>query len=397
MALSVYDKHASFPDPSDPTTSLPILNFRPGRPAPPGTMVQSPWEVVPARTANEGGADRGYPAVTRNAVTAAVAPVASTPRTANEGGADRGYPDFTTQSVPVPADAPSRGNRAGGNSPPSVAAPNVVVMGPGARAATPSYPTIQFAAAPPAVAQAAADFGGGLGMISPQAQYEANSLFDEGRKLLSSAGIVDRLRGRQLLRQRARLLEGATDIARTRTAGAVGAAQAQAAMLGAQTGAFRASNEVPLALLDAASRRYASDASREAGMYASDVSRANSQEAARVSRANNLDDADVRRYGIDATTESARYRTDADVAMNLPDIQRKQQILELYQSGRVDEAGDLATIYSRARPDPRPQLTTSPDGSYVLVMRPGATKPEYFDIKAMQAAVEAERRNALRP
>lgn len=78
--------------------------------------------------------------------------------------------------------------------------------------------------------------GGNFGMIPPSLMSQIDSLDSEARPLLSSRGIVDRLRGRQLMRTRSRLL---ADMANTMQAGAqvgaVGVAQQNA-----NTSAFNA-------------------------------------------------------------------------------------------------------------------------------------------------------------
>ena len=245
-------------------------------------------------------------------------------------------------------------------------------VGPGVRAATMQYPT--FNAPPQAVRQGAAAVGGGAGLISPNVQYELDDMLSEGKKFLGSRGIVDRLRGRTLLKQRARLLEGATDIARTRVAGIsaeTGIQNANANTLQAQTGAYRATNEVPLALLDSSTRRYGVDsvaASRSA-------------------------DRETERYGIDTRSADARDATRAGLAPHLPMMQRQDAINRLFADPSTrEDAADLATIGTRERPDQRPTMTPSPDGTTVMVMRPGATKPEAFSIADLTRAAAEDAR-----
>lgn len=203
------------------------------------------------------------PAVTQNAVAIASEPVKATQPAA---------PPALDAAPKASAVAQPARNSNTVSGPVSGFAPNANVPYPGgespaARAASflPVAPSIQFNAPPQAVAQGAQGMRSNLGMISPEIDYEASTLLDEAKPLLRSKGIVDRLRGRQAMRMRSRLLADAANLAGVRVQGAnaeSGQLNAQSNMLGAQTGAFRASNEVPLALLQASTNRYGYDTQR---------------------------------------------------------------------------------------------------------------------------------------
>lgn len=282
-----------------------------------------------------------------------------------------GYDAAQAAPVAPPAvpSAPSAAPAANGDGLQSKPVPSpypllIPQQGPGYRAAMPEYPRIQFNAAPPAVANAAnANPYAGAGSLSGETMGQLDDLYREARPLLSSRGIVDRFRGRQLLGARSRLLEGATRIAGTRVAGinaessaASSAIGANASMLSAQTGAFRASNEVPLGMLQAYSHRYAADVGAQtqlgvAGMHS-----------------------DTSRYVSDQANESHRYGIDADVAKSLPTIQRNAQVNSMYNDGNTEGAHELAGIGLRdTRPvlpkldfnpaNPDVAFSTHPDGS----------------------------------
>lgn len=221
----------------------------------------------------------------RNAVGAQDAPVRPVDTSGIAPITANAVVNATAQTAPKPAAVPSpnaapaastaaKPTRSSNNvtGPVSGLAPNASVPYPGgespaARAASvlPTMPSIQFNAPPAAIAQGAQGMQSNLGMISPEINYEASSLLDEARPLLKSAGIVDRLRGRQAMRMRSRMLADAANLAGVRVQGAnaeSGRIGANANMLGAQTGAYRATNEVPLALLQASTNRYGYDTQR---------------------------------------------------------------------------------------------------------------------------------------
>lgn len=194
---------------------------------------------------------------------------ASTATAVSTANTEESRPSYPTafragyDAAPKAASSSSSGSSKRDSAPYPTFSSNVV--SPGLRAATTTYPTIQFNSPPAAVADGAAGVSD-VGLLPQQVHAQLASLYDEARPLLSSAGIVDRLRGRQLMRARDRLLQGAVGVAGARTAGVnaeANVAGSRASTLAAQTGAFRATNEVPLALLGAATQRYATDVGAE--------------------------------------------------------------------------------------------------------------------------------------
>lgn len=205
-----------------------------------------------------------------------------------------------------------------------------------------SFPSITFNQPPSAVAAGAAGIGSsGLGMISPAMEAQLSSLESEARPLLSSAGIVDRLRGRQLLRARDRLLSGAAGLASVRTQGVnaeTGRIGAEASMLGAQTGAFRASNEVPLALLNSATQR----------------------------------------YGTDVNAAERRYATDMGFLPNMPEVVRGELMYGAARRGDTAEV-ERAALLGRYPPLERNlNMQQTMDGRFVYAA-PGDARPSVFD------------------
>lgn len=233
----------------------------------------------------------------------------------------------------------------------SVRVPVTNVVSPGVRAATTSYPSIQFNSPPPAVAAGAAGIDD-VGFLPQQVNAQLSSLYEEARPLLSSAGIVDRLRGRQLMRARDRLLQGALGTVGARTAGInaqSNAMGARAGMLSAQTGAFRASNEVPLALLGAATQRYATDVGAETA-------------AAR--------DATLRDINLtnDAT---ARRAQELNLLPRMQDVYQGEEYGRRLAAGDDEGAAEVA-LHGRAQPLPKnPPFQVSPMGTGVYTMQNG--------------------------
>lgn len=334
MAMSQYDRYASFPPPSDPTDG-PVSNFRPGRPSPEGTVFQNPWEVSYGLTSNEGGAGRGYP--TNVPPTTQIAAQIAT-RVAGEGGADRGYPSNATQSVRVPprnGPPPGRLSQPGDEVYPGrVDMTNAYTNQGGGNGG--GYPSISFNAAP-AAAGSVGGSGANLGMLPPEFHSQIAELLDAAKPLLNSKGIVDRMRGRQLLGARGRLIDGATSIAGSAIGGANALANAQNAQSqtqAANTNAFRASNEVPLALLNSATHKYSTDV------------------GAVTSRGNTQVTADTSRYHTDSAAASARYASDSTLAAHLPSMERYKKATDLFNAGRGDEGQALASM-GHFPPNPR--------------------------------------------
>ena len=259
------------------------------------------------------------PASTQNAVatTNAMLP--------GEDGAGRGYPKAPAPSVAVaaPGPAPVRDN---------TPYPTYNVDMTNAQRSSPAmsggFPSIQFNAPPAAVAAGAARVGG-VGVLPPEFHSQIGEMLDAARPLLNSAGIVDRLRGRQLLGQRDRLIKGAATIVGARTAGInaeTGQANADANMLGAQTGAYRATNEVPLAMLGHATQKYGYDSSALTSL-----------ENNRLTNATN-------RYHTDAAVGAQNYATDIHGALGAPLAQRAQMVNDLFTSGQGDKAEEAASL-----------------------------------------------------
>lgn len=220
-----------------------------------------------------------------------------------------------------------------------------------ARMTAPGFNLPRFNAAPPAVAAGAAGIGG-VGLLPPEFHSQINGLLDEARPLLSSGGIVDRLRGRQLMRARARLIEGATSIAGQRTAGInaeTGQVNAGANVLASQTGAFRATNEVPLALLSAATHKYGYDV------------------GARTAEMQDV----THRYTNDQNTSALRYGVDSRLLEALPKMQRDQLTNEAITGGDFDTAHRIESL---GRQDLRPQpdsVTDVAGAGGVMIRSPG--------------------------
>lgn len=193
-------------------------------------------------------------------------------------------------------------------------------------------PGITFNSPPAPVAQAAQAVSPNVGLLPPEFHGQIAELLDAAKPLINSKGIVDRLRGRQLLGARDRLIQGASQIVGAAIAGAnaqTGARSADAQMLGAQTGAFRASNEVPLALLSSAMQKYGVDVGAE------------------TSRGNAALAADTSRYHTDETNATARHGIDMRTAIDLPKAQRDQMVNDALQAGNEGYAGTVATIDRR--------------------------------------------------
>jgi len=282
---------------------------------------------------------RGIPAVTTNAV----APL----------GEDR--PNYNTEfrrgydSAPKASTSAQPRNSSNTPGPVSRYSPNASMPYPGAespgqRAATylPNMPGIQFNAAP-----SVAGMPNDLGNIPMSMQHEMQSLFDEARPLLSRSGIVDRLRGRQLMRARARLSEDAIGRTMARTQGY----NAQTGMIGAQTNAFRASNEVPLARLQAATSQYGSDTQR----YGIDTT-------AGIASMRDVTD----RRGQDTAAEASRYATNMGLLPRMGDVYQGEEIGRRLAAGDMEGAAEIARMgrfppATRARP-----YTMEPQGQGVF-------------------------------
>lgn len=305
------------------------------------------------------------PAETQNAVAIAAQPTAAP----------------STQSAAAPtADAPPKVSTAATpqrnsntvSGPVSPYAPNANVPYPGGespatRAASilPGMPTIQFNAPPQPVAQGAQGMRSNLGMISPNIDYEAATLLDEARPLLRSAGIVDRLRGRQAMRARSRLLADAANLASVQVQGAnaeSGRIGANANMLGAQTGAFRASNEVPLAMLQSATNRYGYDTQR----YGIDSQ-------ADVARMRDLTD----RENNERTNATLRRGQEFSLLPQMESVYRADAYGAARAAGDDERAGEIAREGRFPPAQKGPTMMPLPMGG-VAVMGPDG-KPQFYN------------------
>jgi hypothetical protein len=238
-----------------------------------------------------------------------------------------------------------------------------------ARMTAPGFALPTFNAPPPAVAAGAAGVSNGVGLLPPEFHSQIGGLLDEARPLLSSAGIVDRLRGRQLLRARDRLIQGATSIAGARTQGIqaeTGQVNAGANVLSAQTGAYRATNEVPLALLGAATHKYGYDVG---------------------ARTAEMQDA-THRYTNDQNVGALKYGTDARLLEAMPKMQRDQLVNDAITSGDMETAHGIAGVgLHDLRPVP-PTVHFDPTGTSMVVAHPSGdvTTHNLKDLVADSAA-----------
>lgn len=272
---------------------------------------------------------------------------------------DRGFDPNASQSVQVPKGPVSSPQaRAEGY-------PDLRVRGLSGNSVDLSHsgglPGITFNSPPAPVAQAAQAVSPNVGLLPPEFHGQIAELLDAAKPLINSKGIVDRLRGRQLLGARDRLIQGASQIAGAAIAGAnaqTGARSADAQMLGAQTGAFRASNEVPLALLSSATQKYGVDVGAE------------------TSRGNAALAADTSRYHTDETNATARHGIDMRTAIDLPESQIKDMAAQAIAVGRMDQARE---ILSAGRTEPAPKESGwTPDGMGGMVRRRQDGKTEVY-------------------
>lgn len=247
----------------------------------------------------------------------------------------------TTMSVPVPASTRAR-------------------MGQPARS---SLPEFSFNAPQPGYKQELAEYsnrvdGEGLGMLSPRMEAQLYDLESEARPLLSSAGIVDRLRGRQLMRARSRLVEEAGVRGKLR----IDATNAASNRMGAnisdraqRTNEFRASNEVPLALLNATTQREIND----------------------------------------ANVAERRYATQAGLMTRMDDVIRGRFMQGAAERGDM-EGVERAASLGRTQPAERAMTMQPPgiDGRVVYAL-PGDRVPRVFNPSAVLDPETQRRRDAL--
>lgn len=294
-------------------------------------------------------------------VTGDASPInAQPPRTANAVNTTAGmtdYPDYptaqrvgyeegrkasttdTTMSVPVPASTRAR-------------------MGQPARS---SLPEFSFNAQQPGYRQELAEYnnrvdGEGLGMLSPRMEAQLYDLESEARPLLSSAGIVDRLRGRQLMRTRSRLVDEAGMRGKLRidaTNAATGRMGANISDRAQRTNEFRASNEVPLALLNATTQREIND----------------------------------------ANVAERRYATQAGLMTRMDDVIRGEMMTAARNRGDTSEM-ERAALFGKTQPtDRNPVVQPTNDGRFLAVYPDG--RREMIDPSKIVDSEVQRRRAAL--
>lgn len=243
----------------------------------------------------------------------------------------------TTMSVPVPASTRAR-------------------MGQPARS---SLPEFSFNAPQPGYRQELAEYnnrvdGEGMGMLSPRMEAQLYDLESEARPLLSSAGIVDRLRGRQLMRTRSRLVDEAGIRGKLRIDATNAASNRMGVNIAArneQTNAFRASNEVPLALLNATTQREIND----------------------------------------ANVAERRYATQAGLMTRMDDVIRGEMMTAARNRGDTSEM-ERAALFGKTQPtDRNPVVQPTTDGRFLAVYPDG--RREMIDPSKITDP-EAQRRRA---
>ena len=323
------------------------------------------YSTRPGLTAARTSALKAVPSATANAVVAAQ----------QEGTDQPAYPTqfrqgYESGASSVPQPKPPTGSvekyAPNGMDPYPINMTNA--QGPGGRAATPDY-GVRFPSIPAPVAAGAARVGG-VGMLPPEFHQQIGDLLDQATPLLKSGGIVDRLRGRGLLKARSRLIEGATAIAGQRTQGInaeTGQVNADANTLASQTGAYRATNEVPLALLGAATHRYATDTG---------------------ARTAEMQDA-THRFTNEANNDTLRRGQDANVAVHLPTIQREAAINEAISRGDMDTAESIGRV-GKYEPQPRSVATVD------VPMAGGVMRGDkFYSYKDLQLQDVAAKKKAL--
>jgi hypothetical protein len=256
------------------------------------------------------------PAVTRNAVSTALGTTADMQRTgrAEDGPVsavksfDANMPNGSIRTVYQDSTYPGAETAGGG-------------------VARAQAPNIQFAQFPQG---GGSDFntvqsgGGGNGLFSPGISSQMQDLYTRSNALLSSKSMVDNWRGRQLAKMRDRMMLSESAMGNTR----VGAANAQANMLGAQSSALRAANEVPLAMMGDYTQQRGQDVQ---GNIAK------------------MHDA-TQRYGIDTTSATHNRATDASMLVHASDILRGQQQVKAVANGSLDDVENVTHAFGGQYP-----------------------------------------------
>jgi hypothetical protein len=237
-------------------------------------------------------------------------------------------------------------------------------------------PNIQFAQFPQGggsdfntVQSGVSGGGGGNGLFSPGLSSQMQDLYTRSNALLSSKSMVDNWRGRQLAKMRDRMMLSESAMGNTR----VGAANAQANMLGAQSSALRAANEVPLALMGDYTQQRGQDVQ---GNIAK------------------LHDATTR-YGTDVMAGVHNRATDASMMIHASDILRAQQQQKAVETGDLGAVEDTTHAFGGQYPrvPPQGQFHFNPMGGGVH-LPPGNALPQFYSQKQMEEAAKKDRKNA---
>lgn len=321
--------YASFPDPSDDWESGPVTTYAPTRPNPEGTVFRNPFVTTQPRTSGEGGANRGYPASTVNAVNASMkareeADVPAYP-TAFRSGYEQGVAGRPAARTPVRDTSPYPG------------AP--------VRDVTPASDPYAL----PRFHSLSNDLGAGeSGLFLPGFQAKLAEYQSEADQRFKSGGLVDNWLGRQALKQRSRLVADAERIAGVKLQGR----DLQTRRLGANVAALRAQNEVPLAQLSDITQRRGQDFNMTLGRMKDDTDR----------------------YGVDTQARTSEENSERALRPHLADVVYGQQMTNALAAGDLDAAEELSIAFGRRNPrvPPDSKFEYSPDGKYITVAgRPG--------------------------
>jgi hypothetical protein len=236
-------------------------------------------------------------------------------------------------------------------------------------------PNIQFAQFPQGggsdfnTVQSGVSGGGGNGLFSPGISSQMQDLYTRSNALLSSRSMVDNWRGRQLAKMRDRMMLSEAAMGNTR----VGAANAQANMLGAQSSALRAANEVPLAMMGDYTQQRGQDVQGNiAKMHDS-----------------------TQRYGIDSTAATHANATQAMQRIHLSDILRGEQQAAGLAEGDIGAVHDTTAAFSATQPriPPVGKFDFNPmNGGGVHIGPDG--KLTFYSQKDIDAASKKDKKNA---
>lgn len=229
-------------------------------------------------------------------------------------------------------------------------------------------PNIQFAQFPQGGGDSNTVQGGG-GLFSPGLSGQLQDLYTRSNALLASKSMVDNWRGRQLAKMHGRLALAEAALGNTR----VGAANAQANMLGSQASALRAANEVPLAMMGDYTHQRGQDLQFDAAkMHDS-----------------------TQRYGIDSTAATHRDATGALKQIHLSDILRGQQQAEGLAENDIEAVHDTTAAFSATQPRVQPvgKFEFNPMGGAVHLAPNGL--PTFYTQKQMEEEAKKPRQKAM--